>query len=100
MNLNKVVGQNEQNNTEESVPIAKPGHDVTASLPSALQTASEVLNVIVEIALMGIMEGFLPHVERQRREATDVRKNYIDLIFNFLGAVVGRQQCSEILACR
>ena len=49
---------------------------------------------------MGVMDGLLPHVERQRREAVDERKTYIDVVLNFLGALVGRQQCSQILACR
>merc|ERR1712029_929950 len=61
---------------------------------------TEAFTVLMEVALMGLLEGFLPHIERQRRDATDVRRNYIDIVFNFFGALVGIQQCSEILACR
>ena len=104
MNLNNVVSHEIHNNSKDSEQVhdknVKPGPDITSPLPLALQTETDVFNVVVEVALMGLLEGFLPHVERQRREATDFKKNYIDIIFNFFGALVGRQQCSEILACR
>ena len=103
MNLNNVVNNDIENKIEEVKEVEElheSNVNISTPLPLALQTASDVFNVVVEVALMGLLEGFLPHVERQRREATDFKKNYIDIIFNFLGALVGRQQCSEILACR
>ena len=103
MNLNNVVNNDIENKIEEVKEVEElheSNVNISTPLPLALQTASDVFNVVVEVALMGLLEGFLPHVERQRREAKDFKKNYIDIIFNFLGALVGRQQCSEILACR
>lgn len=104
MNLNNVVSHEFHNKSEDikqnNDQDVKPGPNITSPLPLALQTATDVFNVVVEVGLMGLLEGFLPHVERQRREAPDFKKNYIDIIFNFFGALVGRQQCSEILACR
>ena len=72
----------------------------TSSTPKVIQTMKDAFSVLLEVAVKGIFEGLMPHVERQRREAVDERRTYIDLVINFLGALLGRQQCSQILACR
>ena len=68
--------------------------------PKVIKTVKEAFSTLLEVAVKGIFEGMFPHIERQRREAIEDRKTVIDIVLNFFGALVGRQQCSEILACR
>ena len=68
--------------------------------PKVIKTVKEAFATLLEVAVKGIFEGMFPHIERQRREAIEDRKTIIDVVLNFFGALVGRQQCSEILACR
>ena len=68
--------------------------------PEALKTAQDAFNANLELILRGVTEGLLPKVERIRRDADSERKTFIDIFINFLGALMGRQQCSEIIACR
>ena len=68
--------------------------------PEALKKAKEAFDANLEVVLRGVMEGMLPRVERIRREADSERRTFIDVFINFLGALMGRQQCSQILACR
>lgn len=68
--------------------------------PEALLKAKEAFNANFDLMLRGLNEGMLPHVERIRREAHSERRTFIDVFINFLGALLGRQQCSEIIACR
>lgn len=60
----------------------------------------EGIRIIIEAILHGIMDGFLPTVERVRREADGDKRTYLDMISSVGGALMGRQKCSEILACR
>lgn len=102
MNLQSSVSNQVHNHSETQInsSLHDRGNTTLSSPTAVITTATEAFTVLMEVALMGLLEGFLPHIERQRREATDVRRNYIDIVFNFFGALVGRQQCSEILACR
>ena len=68
--------------------------------PEAPKTAQDAFNANLELILRGVTEGLLPKVERIRRDADSERKTFIDIFINFLGALMGRQQCSEIIACR
>lgn len=68
--------------------------------PEALLKAKEAFNANLDLMLRGVKEGMLPKVERIRREAHSERRTFIDVFINFLGALLGRQQCSEIIACR
>jgi len=68
--------------------------------PEALKKAQDAFNANLDLVLRGVMEGMLPKVERIRREADSERRTFIDVFINFLGALMGRQQCSEIIACR
>eukprot|EP00092_Neocalanus_flemingeri_P056328 GFUD01066752.1.p1 GENE.GFUD01066752.1~~GFUD01066752.1.p1 ORF type:complete len:212 (-),score=51.51 GFUD01066752.1:110-745(-) len=70
------------------------------SEPEVVKTVKTALQTLFEAALKGLVSGFLPHVERQRREATDDTRTYLDIIMNTIGALLGRQECSEIIACR
>jgi len=68
--------------------------------PEALKKAKEAFDANLDLMLRGVTEGMLPRVERIRREADSERRTFIDVFINFLGALLGRQQCSEIIACR
>merc|ERR1719205_164376 len=68
--------------------------------PKVVKTVKQALQSLLEAALKGLVDGFLPHVDRQRREATDDRKSYLDIAIGAIGALMGRQECSEIIACR
>merc|ERR1712133_36962 len=68
--------------------------------PKVIKTVKEAFSTLLEVAVKGIFEGMFPHIERQRREAIEDRKTIIDIVLNFFGALIGRQQCSEIIACR
>merc|ERR1712059_20363 len=50
----------------------------------------------------GFFNGFLPAVERRRRrevEGTESR-SYMDMLVQGMGAFLGRQDCTEVIACR
>ena len=68
--------------------------------PKVVKTVKQALQSLLEAALKGFVDGFLPHVDRQRREATDDRRSYLDIAIGAIGALLGRQECSEIIACR
>eukprot|EP00092_Neocalanus_flemingeri_P019605 GFUD01021237.1.p1 GENE.GFUD01021237.1~~GFUD01021237.1.p1 ORF type:complete len:208 (-),score=47.44 GFUD01021237.1:226-849(-) len=70
------------------------------SEPEVVKIVKTALQTLFEAAFKGLVNGFLPHVERQRREATDDTRTYLDIIMNTIGALLGRQECSEIIACR
>ena len=103
-----VFGSNEQSeDTEaENVPVTttQPPDSLEKSTemstPKVIQTVQEAFSVLFEVTVLGLYEGLVPHVERQRREASEEKRTYIDLVINFIGALLGRQQCSQILACR
>eukprot|EP00092_Neocalanus_flemingeri_P019603 GFUD01021235.1.p1 GENE.GFUD01021235.1~~GFUD01021235.1.p1 ORF type:complete len:224 (-),score=52.72 GFUD01021235.1:276-890(-) len=68
--------------------------------PKVVTVVKMALQKLLEAAVHGLLKGFLPHVERQRREATEEKRTYLDIAINTVGALLGRQQCSEIIACR
>lgn len=68
--------------------------------PVIVTTVKEAFKSLLEAALKGLLEGFLPHVDRQRREAPDDTKSYLDIAIGLIGALLGRQECSEVIACR
>eukprot|EP00092_Neocalanus_flemingeri_P091393 GFUD01115858.1.p1 GENE.GFUD01115858.1~~GFUD01115858.1.p1 ORF type:complete len:197 (+),score=51.95 GFUD01115858.1:44-634(+) len=62
----------------------------------------EALKITWGAAWKGLLEGFLPTVERVRRETRDDwEKNFLlDWVMDMCGAVIGRQKCSQKVACR
>jgi len=58
------------------------------------------VKVILETIVHGILNGFLPTVERVRREATGEKRSYLDGVVSVVGAVMGKQECSDMIACR
>ena len=77
--------------------------------------AKSVLKTFLEMAVHGFFQGsnasiphsgtsnaagFLPAVERRRRSIEGEDRSHVDLVATVLGALVGRQDCSRVLACR
>ena len=67
-----------------------------------LRLVVEALKVVWKAAVKGLLDGFLPTVERVRRETShDWEKNFLlDWIIDMCGAMIGRQKCSQKVACR
>eukprot|EP00092_Neocalanus_flemingeri_P020491 GFUD01022198.1.p1 GENE.GFUD01022198.1~~GFUD01022198.1.p1 ORF type:complete len:199 (+),score=40.83 GFUD01022198.1:82-678(+) len=67
-----------------------------------LRLVLEALKITWGAAWKGVLEGFLPTVERVRRETRDDwEKNFLlDWAMDMCGAVIGRQKCSQKVACR
>ena len=68
--------------------------------PQVLKTFKTVIGNLIEVAYEGILKGFLPDMHRQRREAPDENKSYLDILIGIIGALMGRQECSQVIACR
>ena len=67
------------------------------SVVSSLQAA---LATLLETALHGFFNGFVPAVERRRREVAEEERSYLDMAVTTLGALVGRKNCTKVIACR
>ena len=67
-----------------------------------LRLVLEALKVIWEAVFKGLLEGFLPTVERVKREIEDdwERSFLLDWVIDMCGAMIGRQRCSQKVACR
>jgi len=57
------------------------------------------IKVVLETVIHGIINGFLPTVERVRREADGAKRSYLDGVVSVVGAVMGKQECSNMIAC-
>ena len=68
--------------------------------PAAVSTLKSALSLLYDSLLDGVFKGFFPHVERQRREASDEKRVYLDIAVTTIGAVMGKQNCSKMIACR
>jgi len=111
--------QEENQNTEKTVSLGmfrrlvdaknKLGDGILLQATDIIQAAldsegmvmiKDGIRIILEAILHGIMDGFLPTVERVRREADGDKRTYLDMVSSVGGALMGRQKCSEVLACR
>ena len=72
----------------------------TSNEPEAVTTLKTALGMLYDSLVDGVFKGFFPHVERQRREASDERRAYLDIAVTTIGAVMGKQNCSRMIACR
>ena len=68
--------------------------------PAAVSTLKSALSLLYDSLVDGVFKGFFPHVERQRREATNEKRVYLDIAVTTIGAVMGKQNCSKMIACR
>ena len=72
----------------------------TMKEPPAVSSLKAALSLLYASLVDGVFGGFFPHVERQRREATDEKRAYLDMAVTAVGAVMGKQNCSKMIACR
>ena len=72
----------------------------TMKEPPAVSSLKAALSLLYDSLVDGVFGGFFPHVERQRREATDEKRAYLDMAVTAVGAVMGKQNCSKMIACR
>ena len=72
----------------------------TMKEPPAVSSLKAALSLLYDSLVDGVFGGFFPHVERQRREATDEKRAYLDIAVTAVGAVMGKQNCSKMIACR
>ena len=72
----------------------------TTKEPEAVTTLKTALGMLYDSLVDGVFKGFFPHVERQRREASEERRAYLDIAVTTIGAVMGKQNCSRMIACR
>ena len=69
--------------------------------PRMVTTLKNAFQSLLEAAFKGFFEGFLPHVQRQKRDTVDDEaRSYLDIAIGAIGALMGRQGCSEKIACR
>ena len=91
------VEENEKNTINISSQIEIPESE-------GLRLVIEALKVVWGAAVKGLLDGFLPTIERVRRETRyepDWEKNFLlDWIIDMCGAMIGRQMCSQKVACR
>jgi len=79
---------------EAKATLTKPlDHWTVTKLKVALKT-------LVETVVQGFFGGFVPEVQRRRRAVGDEERSYLDTIFTAIGALLGFQNCSEVVACR
>ena len=68
--------------------------------PELVKTVKHALKTIFEVAMKAFSHGLVPHVERERRSAEGSKRTYLEWFINFVGAILGKQECTKILACR
>jgi len=66
----------------------------------ALVMVKTAMQVIMETAIHSFINGFLPTVDRVRREANEEKKGYLDGVVYIVGALIGKKDCSNMIACR
>jgi len=65
-----------------------------------LRMVKSAIKVVIETAFHSFINGFLPHVDRMRREAGEDKRSYLDGVVYVAGALVGKTKCSSMIACR
>ena len=85
---------------EVKAQLTGSSSDSQTKEPAAVTTLKSALGLLYDSLVDGVYKGFFPHVERQRREARDAKKVYLDVAVTTIGAVMGKQNCSRVIACR
>merc|ERR1711936_608026 len=69
--------------------------------PQVVTTLKNAFQSLLEVAYKGFFEGFMPRVQRHKRDTTDDdERSYLDIAIGAIGALMGRRGCSEKIACR
>jgi len=66
----------------------------------ALRTVKSALRTILDTVRHSFLKGFLPTVERVRRDAEPEKKTYLNGVVYVVGSLLGKQSCSNMIACR
>ena len=74
--------------------------NLTEQEPEIVRVMKKSLQSLYDQASRGFTIGLMPHMERERRAAKDGDKSYLDLVIWVVGAILGRQECSQMVACR
>ena len=74
--------------------------DKPDSEPEILTKLKNALSLLYDAILDGLLYGFLPNFEKQRREAREGDKSYLDVLVLIIGALLGKQSCTNMMACR
>ena len=72
----------------------------STSEPETITRLKNALSLLYDALVDGWFLGFIPHFERQRREAKYEERQYLDLLVISIGAILGKQNCSNMVACR
>ena len=72
----------------------------STSEPETITRLKNALSLLYDALVDGWFFGFIPHFERQRREARYEDRKYLDLLVISIGAILGKQNCSNMVACR
>jgi len=65
-----------------------------------LKMVKSAIKVILETTIHSFINGFLPTVERVRRDAGEEERTYLDGAVYLAGALLGKHRCSQMIACR
>ena len=77
-----------------------PEPDKPDTEPEILTRLKNALSLLYDAIIDGLLFGFIPNFEKQRREAREGEKNYLDVLVLIIGALLGKQNCSNMMACR
>jgi hypothetical protein len=79
----------------EAITDRKPKDD-----SEGLRMVKSAIKTVLETALHSFLNGFLPTMDRVRRDAENERRSYLDGVVYMIGALLGKQKCSHMIACR
>ena len=68
--------------------------------PKILTKLKNALSLLYDAIVDGLLYGFIPNFEKQRREAREGEKSYIEVLVFIIGALMGKQSCTNMMACR
>ena len=68
--------------------------------PQILTRLKNALSLLYDAIVDGLLNGFIPNFENQRREAREGEKGYLDVLVLVIGALLGKQSCTNMMACR
>ena len=77
-----------------------PSTDKPDPEPEILTRLKNALSLLYDAIVDGLLYGFIPNFEKQRREAREGEKSYLDVMVLMIGALLGKQSCTNMMACR
>jgi len=107
-NLENNVETNEATNQYDSYSMYRKLMDLREEMlekerkeeSEGLKMVKTALKVVLETAFHSFVNGFLPTVERVRRDADEEKKGYLNGAVYVVGALLGKKKCSQMIACR